>query len=587
MKPKKSKKKIIIIIALVIVVLFTFVMCALGDDSSETMQSEVVAQKLGKAAVRDKRVKVKGNGEDTVTILVYMNGSNLETDDGEATRDLSEMVAAGSSDKVNIIVQTMGTKKWDSKYGVASDRSQIYKVDGDGLTLLKDDLGQKDCNKSDTLSDFIIWGAQNFPADRYVLHFWDHGGGPVYGFGYDEWNKDDEASLTLDEMQSALKKAGVYFDFVGMDCCIMSCLEVGCAFYDYCDYMVLSEDFESGLGWEYTTWLKELYDNTSIDTLKLGKSICDSMVNANEIDSDGDKSSMTVIDESMMKVLFTAWTDFAYKNEDALLGTNYSRAIKRRVGGRTHPALMSRSYDDDDDWNWDFFGEDDEAPDMAEYYVTDIMEVASAVDADESAALSSALDAALVYVRNTDSDANFTGLAVSLPYGDSEYYGNMKSIFKNIGLDETYIEWLAKFTSASASTSDYSHDSWDDEWGGWDDYDDEYDWSDWDYSDCDESYWDDSYDWDDWDYDESWNVWTELFGWLTDDDWDYEDDYRDEEYYEGYSQYQDNWYYGDDYWYGDDWYSYDSDEYYEYDWDYEYNSEYDSEEWDDEDDWDW
>ncbi len=86
--------------------------------------------------VRSKQVQLKGDGTDTVTMLVYMNGSNLETDDQEATIDLSEMVAAGSSDNVNVIVQTMGTKKWDSKFGISNTHTQIYSLDGNGMTLV-------------------------------------------------------------------------------------------------------------------------------------------------------------------------------------------------------------------------------------------------------------------------------------------------------------------------------------------------------------------------------------------------------------------------------------------------------------------
>lgn len=528
--------------------------CDLFDEEEEehdnrhgndTVTVNTTASRIGTflpdGAVREKKVKLKGDGTDTVTILVYMNGSNLESDDYEATTDLSEIVAAGSSDKVNILVETLGTKKWDNKYGIAADRSQIYKVNGNGLSLVKDDLGQLDCTAEESLRDFIIWGVQNYPADRYILQFWNHGGGPVYGFGYDEWVKDEDAALTIDEMQRALKAAGVYFDFVGMDCCLMSCMEVCCAFYDYCDYMILSEDFESGLGWNYTNWVKTLYQNPSIPTTDLGKIICDDMVSANEKDTrDGDRSIMAIIDQSMLKVLYTAWTDFAYENESKLLGKNYSRSVKRGIGGRVLPALAKKARPNG--WNWDFFGygDADEADEtsMAEYFVTDIMEVAGSISSDKSDALSAAINATLVYVKSTASDAGLTGIAVSLPYGDSDYYKTMKQIFTNIGLDSTYIEWLGKFVSASGASDTYDHDSWDDSWDGWDDYEDDYDWEDWDYSD--DSYggsWWDIFGWDDWDYEDSWNEWYD------DDDWDDDCNYHGN-----------NWFYGDDYWYEDDWY---------------------------------
>ena len=59
----------------------------------------------------------------TVTILVYMNGSTLETEAGFASKDIQEMLDAGYSENVNIVIQTMGTKYWSSRHGIASNRS--------------------------------------------------------------------------------------------------------------------------------------------------------------------------------------------------------------------------------------------------------------------------------------------------------------------------------------------------------------------------------------------------------------------------------------------------------------------------------
>jgi len=472
--------------------------------------------------IREPLSRRKGDGTDTVTILVYMNGSDLESDDGSATRDLQEMVSAGSADQVTVLVQTMGTKKWRKTYNIASDRSQRYEINGNGLKLVADNLGQLDCTNPKTLTDFIKWGTKTYPADRYILLFWDHGGGPVYGFGYDEWNSNEEACLSMDEMQTALRDAGTTFDMVGMDCCIMSCMELGCALYDYTDYLVLSEDFESGLGWYYTTWLKELYNNPSIETVNLGKYICDSMVDANELDTEnGDQSIMAVIDESMMKVLYSSWVDFAYANEDELLGTNYSSKIKKKVNGRIHPRMKKKSM-------WDvLFSWNDVS--MSDYYVTDIMAVAQNLNSDESNALSSAVGETLVYVRSSSGEKNLTGISVTLPYGDSEFYSNAKKVFKNSGMDEDYIAWLQKFTYVdNGSSSYYDYDDWDDSWDGWDSYDDDYDWRD--------------YDWDAW---QDWGYWFDEYEYYYDDDdecgYYYDDDY----------EYDDDYYYGDYYDEGD------------------------------------
>lgn len=120
--------------------------------------------------------------------------------------------------------------------------------------------------------------------------------------------------LTIDEIQTAIRQSGIYFDIVGMDSCIMSSLELCCAMYNYCDYMILSEDFESGYGWSYTGWLNALSENTSISSEELGKIIVDDMIADNEENGEG-SSTLALIDESYMKVLYTAWADFAYAND--------------------------------------------------------------------------------------------------------------------------------------------------------------------------------------------------------------------------------------------------------------------------------
>ena len=42
------------------------------------------------SGIRDKYTTIKGNGEDTITIMVYMCGADLESQYGMATSDLGE-----------------------------------------------------------------------------------------------------------------------------------------------------------------------------------------------------------------------------------------------------------------------------------------------------------------------------------------------------------------------------------------------------------------------------------------------------------------------------------------------------------------
>lgn len=415
------------------------------------------------AWVREKQVKLRHDGTDTVTVLVLMNGSDLESEYGEATDDLWEMVLAKKSDRVNILLETVGTKKWDKRFGISSRHAERYRVESGKITLLDGSLGQLDTTIPSTLSDFIRWGAETAPADRYILLLWDHGGGPVYGYGYDEF-QPYTATLTIDEMQQALKDGGVYFDLIGMDCCLMSSIEVCCALYDYCDYTLLSEDFEPGCGWSYEGWLSALAKDPAIETPALSKIVIDDSIRIAERTSDPDDGmTLALIDEAYMTLLYPAWVEFAYANEETLLSKNYSQL--RESTGRAHPRL-SRAVG-----GW--FTDDGAA--LSDYCITDVLSLAANIPSKTSDALSAALDQAIVYYGATSGETTLSGLSVTLPYGDDAFYRELRRVFINAGFDETYVDWLKKFVSVKTDTAFYDFGTW----GGWDDYDGGYDWSDW------------------------------------------------------------------------------------------------------------
>ena len=482
---------------LVVVMIVLFVILILLPDDEETGDAgETVSERVAKESdrndpasdrqnsdnsgaeevtfptdmVSEKEVTTKGDGTDTVTVFVYMNGSDLESEDGSATDDLEEMLAAKTGDKVQVLIETVGTKDWSKRLGIASDHTQRYRLDGGKLVLEDDSLGQEDSTQASTLSDFIRWGSKNYPADRNLLIFWDHGAGPVYGFGYDE-NQAHEETLTMDQMRQALQNGGIYFDVIGMDCCIMSSMELCLGLQDYCDYLILSEDFETGIGWSYTGWLKALEDNTSLETPELGRLIVDDMVSANENDQDGGAATLALIDASYSNLLYTAWKDFAYANERSLLGENYSMHIKG--GRRAHPVLKEKGVFD---WIFDANGDYD----MSDYYITDIMAVAQNIQSEESKALEAALQLAVAYFACTSDEVGMTGLSVTLPYGDLDFYEELSDVFSNSGLEEEYVNWLGRFVRASGVQDRYDYEDWyENEWSGWDSLFMDFDWLIW------------------------------------------------------------------------------------------------------------
>ncbi len=430
------------------------------DAAEETPATDAAETSAADTAAAD-----SSTGAQSATVMIYMNGSDLESQDGAATADISEMLRAGCGENVNVVIETLGTRKWQG-YGISGDTAQRWRVNGSELELVQDNLGQLDSTVEGTLSDFISWAATDYPADRYILLFWDHGGGAVYGYGYDEWQSESDA-LTMDEIRNVLQEhQDTHFDFIGMDACLMSSLEVCLILAPYCNYSVLSEDFESGIGWYYTDWLKALEENPGISCVELGKVIVDTMLAANKADKQGGgDATLAVIDESHIESLFQAWINFAYANESLLLGNNYS--TKRRSKGRVLPSLANVSAPQDRLLRYDggYFYEEDDI-DVSEYYVTDIMAVAANSSGEGAAELETAVSNAIAYMDSSSSES-LTGIGVTLPYGDSVFYSELQKIFTNCALDSDYIIWLQKFVSAQGSGSFYDYGSWYENWEGW------------------------------------------------------------------------------------------------------------------------
>lgn len=491
-------------------------------------------------------------GAKSATVMVYMNGSDLESDNGCATDDITEMISSGIGDKANVIIQTMGTREWHNNL-VSSDTAQTWEIRDGDLILVRDDLGQLDCTSEETLSEFIGFCGENYPADRYLFIFWDHGGGPVYGFGYDEW-QGEEASLTFDEITDAFTEhSDLHFDLIGMDCCIMAGVETCYALSPFCDYAVLSEDFESSLGWDYTEWMGMLEKEPGISTPVLGKAIIDRLIQANELSEYGDSSCVGLFKLSAARQLLADWITYAYQNEDALLTTNFSKKHVAKQGGRNGSRAV--------------WGDDESDVTLEDYYISDVLAIVESVDneSDIASNLVKSLKSCVTYCGHTTDKNELTGIAVSLPYGEYDFYEQLQDVYGAIGIDGDYIEWLSNFVSDSDADNYYDYNSFENSWQGWncvgdgscETYEESDDWT-YDYED---GLW---YLYEDgvlYFYDEE----TGAQGYYddTDDQYYFYDESEDEWY--GYDEAQDNWYGYEDSqndWYGydesqDNWYGYD------------------------------
>ena len=264
------------------------------------------------------------------TVMIYMVGSNLETEREAATNDLEEIQASGIDfQKNNVVVYTGGARKWAAN--VPCDRNCLLDLSkGSDRWLVGMTDGSSDMGSPETLTEFLQVAAANYPAEHYSLIFWDHGNGPIHGFGVDELFGLD--SLQFDEMRKAMDASpfgpdgSARLDWVGFDACLMGSLENAGLWKEYTDYLAASEELEPAGGWDYS-FLQTL--NTTADPVKITGAIADSYYEWYTEKTDNNVT-LSVCDLSKTGAVIEAYTDLAKKMETDIQAGSYARIVQIR-----------------------------------------------------------------------------------------------------------------------------------------------------------------------------------------------------------------------------------------------------------------
>ena len=373
------------------------------------------------AGSRPKRTQIYGNGQDKNTILIYMCGTDLESRSAMASRDLQEMLNASLSDNVNILVYTGGCRRWQNNI-ISNQTNQVYQVVKGGLNRLVADAGAKSMVDPNTLTEFIQYGVQVAPANRYHLIFWDHGGGSESGYGHDE-KFPASGSMSLAEINKALKNSGATFDFIGFDACLMATVETALVAGQYADYMIASEETEPGIGWYYTDWLTRLSANPSMPTLEIGKLIADSFTNACATTCYGQDTTLSVVDlAELQRTVPDNLTSFARSTTALIQNNQYQTVSNARSSAREFAA--STRIDQ-----------------------VDLVHLARNMGTEEGMQLANALLGAVKYNTTSKSMTNAYGLSVYFPYSRRSKVDSMVNTYNDIGMDSEYAKCIQSFAA--------------------------------------------------------------------------------------------------------------------------------------------
>ena len=286
------------------------------------------------------------------TLMFYVCGADLESEDfaddpnytqqeaqeygygnttlaGYASRDIDELLAVSKPNNVNIILETGGCKNWAKSEIPSNKLGRWHVANGKLVNDSKETIASM--GLSTTFQSFLEWGFKSYPAKKYGVFMWNHGGA-MDGCCFDERYSND--SLTADEVDTALTKAknnqhiSGNLEFIAYDACLMAVQDIAEVNSHHFNYMVCSQESEYAGGYDYDAWLPTLYaDPANVSALTICNKIADTFIaeqnaSADEYNnyyglkpSDDDywpqDQTQSVLDLSKMAAYKTAFDNFS------------------------------------------------------------------------------------------------------------------------------------------------------------------------------------------------------------------------------------------------------------------------------------
>ena len=368
-----------------------------------------------------------------LVILLYMTGSDLESKDGTASRDLREIMDNLPGDgSVEVCAMIAGSGSWDMD--IPPEETSVYRVCREGLKKLREGAPAS-MGDAETLSGFLNYAAEACPARRYALILWDHGAGPVLGVCFDERYQTGSGmdGLTLAELNTALANSPFKertLSWIGFDACLMGTVETAYTVAPYAEYMIASQEMEPADGWNYGF----LSDIARMEGAEAGKHIVDAYMQGKE-----DSLSiltLSVTDLSKIGEVSREMTEVFGRVE--VTRENYPDIARIREDTKEIGCTAPVSYDLVD--------------------LIDLLEVAQDEDTD-CAGLLEALSGAVVYNRANIPYLN--GLSVYYPFNNAErYVYPWSSNYRNLEFSNGYLSFIQSFTKVwlGDSIADWSGD---------------------------------------------------------------------------------------------------------------------------------
>ena len=165
---------------------------------------------------------INNGNNNSKTVMIYIAGNDLESQNYIATGDFS-VIKPSNIDltKINVVMYTGGTKKWHNF--ISNGENGIYELKQEGFKKVKS-FDQKNMGDANTLSEFLNYTYENYPADSYDMIFYGHAKPTILNEEISETQKESDMYGLVSQimryidrgfsLEKIKKKAGADFVFI-------------------------------------------------------------------------------------------------------------------------------------------------------------------------------------------------------------------------------------------------------------------------------------------------------------------------------------------------------------------------------------
>lgn len=369
------------------------------------------------------------------TFLMYLVGSDLESNSASATNDLLELINANVDiSNSNFIIFTGGSTYWH--LDIPADKNSILCLKEDGSLVRIQEKSLSNMGVASTLTFFLEYTYYSFPADEYNLILWNHGGGSIEGFGIDTVSDD---KLLLPEIKSALEASPFTGDnklnWVAFDACLMATIETADVFSEHADYLIASEEVTSACGFNYGVFSelsRNVYSGPEAAEI-IGQGAIDYLYaqNSYSLEYMADNTPFSCLDLSKVDEVESAMNSL-FSKMDTNISSDFSRIMRVRSNIYTYGTYASSGND-----SLDLIDLYEFAEGVAPYYPAEAQALMNAINS--------------LVAMNIDPTGYSNGVSVYFPlncyYYDPYYLDDCIELYATYDFAEGYTRYITNFVA--------------------------------------------------------------------------------------------------------------------------------------------